>query len=198
VRYHTRYPGIHLRLRQAAAADLQRLLLDGELDLAIASPPEPADERLVAVHLLHSPLVLACRADDPFASRKTVGLADLAGRNLIGFPRGWVIRTLADRMMDQSGVRLDVNLEINDTSTLLDLVEAGLGVALIAEGLATQRRALRAVRLSGRKINWAISAVAVAPGPFNPAARELWRLITDAPQRGSDQINERRTKAVTQ
>jgi DNA-binding transcriptional LysR family regulator len=198
VRYHKRYPGIHLRLRQAAAADLQRLLLDGELDLAIASPPEPADERLVAVHLLHSPLVLACRADDPFASRKTVGLADLAGRNLIGFPRGWVIRTLADRMMDQSGVRLDVNLEINDTSTLLDLVEAGLGVALIAEGLATQRRALRAVRLSGRKINWAISAVAVAPGPFNPAARELWRLITDAPQRGSDQINERRTKAVTQ
>jgi DNA-binding transcriptional LysR family regulator len=185
VRYHCRYPGIELRLRQAAAADLHRLLIDGELDLAVASPPEPADERLVAVDLFHTPLVLACRADDPLASRKTVAASDLAGRNLIGFPRGWVLRTLADRMMHQSGMHLDFNLEINDTSTLLDLVEAGLGVALIAEVLTTQRRALRPVRLSGPKINWTISAVAIAPGPINPAAGELWHAITRFPHRAA-------------
>jgi DNA-binding transcriptional LysR family regulator len=83
--------------------------------------------------------------------------------------------------MQQSGVQLDVNLEVNDTSTLLDLVEAGLGVALIAEGLITKRRALRAVKLSGPTVNWTISAVALAPGPTNPAAAELWHLITQLP-----------------
>jgi DNA-binding transcriptional LysR family regulator len=197
VRYHQRYPGIHLRLRQAAATDLLRQLVDGELDLAITSPPEPADARLVAVELLQTPLVLACRSDDPIAKRKTIGLADLTGRNLIGFPRGWVIRTLADRMMDQAGVHLDVDLEVNDTSTLLDLIEAGLGVALIAEGLVTQRRVLTTVRLSGRKINWTISAVAVAPGPFNPAARELWHLITGAQHASSAARARRQSPAVT-
>jgi DNA-binding transcriptional LysR family regulator len=197
VRYHQRYPGIQLRLRQAAATDLVRQLIEGELDLAITSPPEPVDARLVAVELLQTPLVLACRTDDPIAKRKTIGLRDLTGRNLIGFPRGWVIRMLADQMMDQTGVHLDVNLEVNDTSTLLDLIEAGLGVALIAEGLTTQRRALRTVRLSGPKINWTISAVAVAPGPFNPAARELWHLITGALHVSGAAKARRQSPAVT-
>ncbi|MDX6267004.1 MAG: hypothetical protein QOD70_1744 [Frankiales bacterium] len=181
VRFHDRHPGVELRLRQAAARDLHQQLVHGELDLAIASPPEPADERLVAIDLLQTPLVLACCTDDQYANRKTISPADLAGRSMIGFPPGWSLRTLAERRMQQSGVQLDVNLEVNDTSTLLDLVEAGLGVALIAEGLITKRRALRAVKLSGPTANWTISAVALAPGPTNPAAAELWQLITQLP-----------------
>lgn len=181
VRFHHRHPGVELRLRQAAARDLHQQLVHGELDLAIASPPEPADERLVAIDLLQTPLVLACCTDDQYANRKTISPGDLAGRSMIGFPPGWSLRTLAERRMQQSGVQLDVNLEVNDTSTLLDLVEAGLGVALIAEGLITKRRALRAVKLSGPTVNWTISAVALAPGPTNPAAAELWHLITQLP-----------------
>jgi DNA-binding transcriptional LysR family regulator len=196
VRYHQSYPGIHLRLRQAVATDLLRQLIDGELDLAITSPPQPVDPRLLVVDLLQTPLVLACRTDDPIAKRKTIGLGDLTGRNLIGFPRGWVIRTLADQMMDLTGVHLDINLEVNDTSTLLDLIEAGLGVALIAEGLTSQRRALTTVRLSGRTINWTVSAVAVAPGPFNPAARELWHLITGAQHASGAAKAQRQSPAV--
>jgi DNA-binding transcriptional LysR family regulator len=181
--YHRRYPGIELHLRQASSAELHRLLMSGELDLAIASPPASSTvDRLVAVDLFRTPLVLACRADDPLASREIVAMSDLAGRNLIGFPRGWAMRALADRLMQESGVQLDVNLEVNDTSILLDLVDAGLGVALIAEALAMQRRPLRPVPFHAPTVEWIVSAVAAAPGPANPAARELWRLITQFPR----------------
>jgi DNA-binding transcriptional LysR family regulator len=194
-RFHHRHPGVELRLRQASAADLHRQLVDGELDLAVASLPEPRDERLVAVDLLQTPLVLVCRADDPFADRKTVGVGDLVGRNLIGFPPGWVIRSLADRLMHQSGTHLDVNLEVNDTATLLDLIEAGLGVAILAEGLTAQRRTLRAVRLRGPRVDWTISAVAVAPSPGNPAAAELWNLITRFPRRAAGKVTAQKRPA---
>ena len=177
-RYHRRYPDIELRLRQAAAADLHRLLLDGELDLAVASPPEPRDSRLTAVELFRTPLVLACRADDPLAQRRSISVKQLHGRNMIGYPTGWAMRGLADRAIHRSALHLDVNLEVNDTSTSLDLIEAGLGVALIAEALATQRHALHTVQLSGPPINWTISALAAAPEPTNHAAGELWRRIT--------------------
>jgi DNA-binding transcriptional LysR family regulator len=180
--YHRRYPGIELRLRQAPAGDLHRLLVEGELHLAVTAPPDPKDERLVAVNLFRSPLVLACPVGDPLAGRKTVAVKDLVGRNLIGFPPGWVIRALGDRLIHESGVRLEVNLEVNDTAMLLDLVEAGLGVALIADALTTGRRGIHTVRLSGPKAVWTISAVAIAPEPSNPAARELWRLITRTDQ----------------
>src|SRR3954469_9378276 len=59
-RYHRRYPGIELRLRQASADDLHRLLLDGDVDLCVASPPDPTDDRVTTVDLLHTPVVLAC------------------------------------------------------------------------------------------------------------------------------------------
>jgi DNA-binding transcriptional LysR family regulator len=178
-RYHRRYPGIELRLRQASADDLHRLLLDGDVDLCVASPPQPADDRLTSVDLLHTPVVLACRADDPYANRKKVALGDLAGRNLIGFPRGWSMRNLTDRATAAAGLPLDVNLEVNDTATLLDLVEAGLGVTLIADALARQRRPLRTVPLSGPpKMDWTVSALTLAPAPTNPAALALWQLLT--------------------
>src|SRR4051794_19371495 len=178
-RYHRRYPGIELRLRQASADGLHQLLLDGDLDLAVASPPQPADDRLTAVDLLHTPVVLACRTDDPYATKRSVALRDLTDRNIIGFPRGWSLRNLTDRATTAAAVPLDVNLEVNDTATLLDLVEAGLGVTLIAEALARQRRSLRTVPLTGGpEIGWTVSALTLAPAPANPAALPLWRLLT--------------------
>src|SRR3954468_2493674 len=178
-RYHHRYPGIQLRLRQSSAAALHQLLLDGQLDLCVPSPPEPADARLTTIDLLHTPVVLACRADDPYATRRSVSLRDLADRNIIGFPRGWAMRNLTDRATAAVAASLEVNLEVNDTATLLDLVEAGLGVTLIAEALALQRRSLRTVPITGRpKLDWTVSALTLAPAPANPAALALWQLLS--------------------
>ena len=178
-RYHRMHPGIELRLRQASADDLHQLLLDGDLDLCVASPPEPADHRLTTVDLLRTPIVLACRTDDPYATRRSVLLRDLADRNIIGFPRGWAMRNLTDRATTAADVSLEVNLEVNDTATLLDLVEAGLGVTLIADALVRQRRSLRTVPLSGGpRIDWTVSALILDPVPTNPAALALWQQLT--------------------
>ena len=161
----------------AAADELHRMLSDGQLDLAVATPPDPADDRFIGVELFRTPLVLVCRRDDPAAIRKTMAPGELSGRDLVGFPTGWGVRTLADRMAHTSGTRLDFNLEVNDVSTMLDLVEAGLGVAFLPAGPVT-RRALSRVPLSGPTIDWTISAVTSAPRPSNPAAHESWRLMS--------------------
>lgn len=177
-RYTRRYPGIELRLRHAPARELHRQLLDGELDIAISWPPERPNPRLAAVTLMRTPLILACRHDDPLATHRTVSANDLAERSMVGFPYGWAMHSLSDQFLRRAGTTVTTHLEVNDTATALDLVEAGLGVALIAETLATPRRALRTVPLRGKPIEWVVSAIAVDPAPTNPAARELWRLIT--------------------
>lgn len=177
-RYTRRYPGIELRLRQAPARELQQQVLDGELDIAICWPAEPPDARLSTVTLMRTPLVLVCRHDDPLAARRTASATDLARRRVVGFPAGWAMHSLSEQFIRRSTITLNPHFEVNDTATALDLVEAGLGVALIAEALATPRRALRMVPLRGQPIDWVICAIAVDPAPVNPAARELWRLIT--------------------
>jgi DNA-binding transcriptional LysR family regulator len=177
VRYHRRHPHVELHLRHEPAAMLLQLLIAGELDLAVASSPDRPDNRLVTVDLLRTPMVLACRADDELAARATITVQSLSQRNLIGFARGWANRSLADQMLARAGMSIEPSLEINDTATLLDLIEAGLGVAILAEALVTQRRQLTAVPIRPTT-HWTISAFAASPGPTNPAARQLWTQIT--------------------
>jgi DNA-binding transcriptional LysR family regulator len=177
-RFSRRYPGVELRLRHAPARTLQRLVGDGDLDIAITWPSGVVDARLASVMLLRTPLVLVCRDDDPLADRRAIAASDLRDRRLVGFREGWAMHSLTEQFLQRTGTPLDVHFEVNDTGTALDLVDAGLGIALIAEALATGRRALRTVPLRGRPIDWVICAVSAAPAPTNPAARELWHLIT--------------------
>jgi DNA-binding transcriptional LysR family regulator len=160
------------------------LVLDGELDIAITWPSERPDSRLIRVTLMQTPLVFVCRDDDPLASHKAIAPSDLAERRLVGFPEGWAMHSLTERFLRRPGIALTTHFEVNDTATALDLVEAGLGVALIAEALAARRRRLRTVPLRGRRIDWLICAVASDPAPSNPAARELWHLVTRSASAG--------------
>src|SRR5579884_376217 len=172
-RFHGDHPEVELHLRQAASGRLLRMLSEGELDLAIASPPDHPDEGFVTVELLRSPLVLACRVDDPLARRPGVAAEALADRELVSFPVDWGVHELVRRLLRRAGLSDQGQLEVNDTTTLLDLVEAGIGIALIPEVLAALRPRLHTVPLLGTPVVWTISALSRTTGTNNPAAAEL-------------------------
>jgi DNA-binding transcriptional LysR family regulator len=77
--------------------------------------------------------------------------------------------------------------EVNDTETLLDLVEVGLGAAVLPEAIATLRGArLRQIEISGRRWNWTMTAQTLAHGPPNPAAQALWTMLVEQAATGAD------------
>lgn len=176
-RYRVAYPGIQIRLRQASSADLGDLLADGTLDVIFATAPDEPIRGVASVPLVTSPLVVVCTTEDALAHRRRVTLATVAKQDVVGFPPGWGIRDLADRAMRAAGVEPRVDLEVNDTTTLLDLVEGGLGIAVIPEAIADLRPALATVAISGSNWEWAIAAQTLAPTPMNPAARALWQML---------------------
>jgi DNA-binding transcriptional LysR family regulator len=63
--------------------------------------------------------------------------------------RGW-IRIAGDRAFAAAGIERHVAFEINDLQTILDLVDAGLGVAILPRSLAPLRTRLRFIRLRGK------------------------------------------------
>jgi DNA-binding transcriptional LysR family regulator len=176
-RYRAAYPGIGLKLQQASSTELGHLLRGGAVDMVFATAVDEPSAEIVSFPLVRSPLVVVCRADGTLGRRGTIALSSLAGRDQIGFPLGWGVRDLADRATRAAGIEPRVDLEVNDTSTLLDLVEAGLGVAVIPEAIARLRPALQQVTITDGSWNWTIAAQAVAPAPVNPAARALWAML---------------------
>jgi DNA-binding transcriptional LysR family regulator len=178
-RYRSTYPGIQIRLRQASSADLATMLADGLLDVIFATARDEPSSGILSIPILQSPLVVAGGTDDVLIDGPSFDLADAMGHQFIGFPRGWGIRELVDRAMRAAGVEPRVDLEVNDTTTLLDLVEAGLGIAVVPIAIARLRPAVATVDLAGPTWHWVVAAQTTAPEPANPAGRALWDMVKE-------------------
>jgi DNA-binding transcriptional LysR family regulator len=182
-RYRQTYPRIELRLRHAASADLNRLLREHPLDLIFTTGSNDQQADVAALPLVESPLVVAGTPSSPLAARPTVDLSALADQPIVGYPTGFGVRALADQAFLSRGFEPRYAFEVNDTTTLLDLVEAGLGLAVVPEAIARLRPNLHRATIKGRAWTWTIAAETLAPVPPNPAARALWNLLVDTATR---------------
>jgi len=183
-RYRALYPGVKLKLEHASTAELGRLLHDRALDMTFATDLNGASSDVVSIPLLRSPLVV-CTADGVFRRRRTIALADVAETAQVSFPPGWGVTTLVERVLRSAGIEPRADLEVNDTDTLLDLVAAGLGTAIIPRALAQLRPALQQLAITDGSWDWTVVAQVLAPAPVNPAARALWAMLSPGPSDAS-------------
>lgn len=178
-RYRSAYPGIELRVQQASAPQLGRMLADHDLDVIFRAVADQTPD-LVSIPLASSPLVVICNPAHPLAGSAAVDLRALSGGPLVCYPLTWTLRTLSDRAFRSSGVEPHYAFEVTDALTLLDFVEIGLCVALFPEAIATSiSPGLREIPISHRRWDWTLRAETLPPGPPNPAARALWAMLAD-------------------
>ncbi|MEU3406113.1 LysR substrate-binding domain-containing protein [Streptomyces sp. NPDC006670] len=123
-------PGVDLRLRQCPADAMAHLLRTREADLCLASEPLTG-AGLESVELLREEVLLAVPDGHRLAGREDVAVAELAGEPFLTPGPGHWQRELADRLFARAGLRPAVACEGNEPGALLDLVGAGLGVALL-------------------------------------------------------------------
>jgi DNA-binding transcriptional LysR family regulator len=177
-RFRTEHPGVGIRLSFAGSTALLDLVSAGRLDLAVVAVCDPAPHGVELHPMGTQDLVLLCNPDHPFARQEGVELADAAGGVFVGFQPDWAARVLAGRAFSAAGFPYRVDLEVNDVHTLLDLVEHGLGVAIVPSSFTHKRPdRLRAIPLLGEAVPAWTVAVAV-PQTATPAADALLAQLT--------------------
>jgi DNA-binding transcriptional LysR family regulator len=160
--YREAYPGVTLDLRELTSdiqlRDLRALRIDAGMLLA---PVE--DASLLSLPLLREPLVVAMPSNDPLARRSgRVSLKTLATRSFILFPRSNA-PGLHDMIVDfcrAAGFAPRVAQEAIQMQTIISLVSAGLGVALVPASLMDLRRSgvvYRALREQSPQITVALA-----------------------------------------
>ncbi|WP_166969930.1 LysR family transcriptional regulator [Brevibacterium atlanticum] len=129
-----RHPGINLDLRpQMYCGEAAIALRDGEMDLAVVSPPAPAG---VDVHVIRQESVmLAVPSDHPMAGRESIGMAELTGQPFISYApsHGSQVREVMMRLADEAGFLPRIVQEAPDPYSLLALVGAQVGMAIVVE-----------------------------------------------------------------
>lgn len=174
--FRAEHPGVAIRLGYAGSAALLADVAGGRLDLAVLAVCSTVPAGVVLHPLAERRLVLLCRPDHPLAGRSGVRPGDVAAETFVGFRPDWAARALTDRAFAAAGLTHRVELEVNDVHSMLDLVEAGLGLAVVPEPIAAKRPdRLVPVPLEGDVPPWEV-AVAVPASPSPAAAVFLERL----------------------
>lgn len=129
-RYRERYPKIRIRVLDAGANDVLSAVVRSEADFGlnfIGSQEPDIEFRL----LREERFVAACRRDHPIARRRHVAWTELAQYDYISVSKASGNRLLLDQALAGLPGRPQSIYETQHVTTMLGLVEAGLGVAAV-------------------------------------------------------------------
>jgi DNA-binding transcriptional LysR family regulator len=141
-RFRQKYPGITLKLLELTGDRQQALLQSGELDLGLSILPSPASD-LTMRPVFREPLIAAVPASHPLAARRRAALRSLAAEPFIQFPRELApgLYDLAIAACQKAGFTPNLSQEAIQMQTILGLVAAGLGVAVVPRCMSKLQRA---------------------------------------------------------
>ncbi len=139
--YKQRYPAVEVTLHELLSneqiVELSERRLDAGLVRPFAARPVLASEKLV-----EEPLVLALPAHHPLAAHQTVDIRQLDGLALIGFTAtaARYFHDMIEAWLLNAGVTPLIVQRATQSHTVISLVSAGLGVAVVPEASARVHR----------------------------------------------------------
>ncbi|CAN5208295.1 LysR substrate-binding domain-containing protein [soil metagenome] len=126
-------PDVDVRVRGEMLVPAQLAALrSGGIDLALLRPPV-LDEGFTTRVVRRDPLLVAMPATHPLAGRTSVVVTDLRDTDLVAHAGGGrsVMGALLIGLCADAGFTPRISHEVEETSTLVTLVAAGLGVAVV-------------------------------------------------------------------
>lgn len=176
-------PGVSVSLHDMSSSAQIEGLRVGRIDVGFARLPVPGDLRSIPV--LSDRLAIAHPDDvDPPTDEATVaGWLDRQPLVRLAPARGPGLSSQIARFLDDIGAHPAVAQEADDLQTVLALVAAGAGTAIVPEsGRHITPPRVRMTAVSGRSASWRVGAV-WKPGTESPVVRAfLARLTQPAPR----------------
>lgn len=144
-----------IRIVTGTIEEIKQKLLDYSIDLAIIGNP-PWDKNLESVLLDQDHLCLIASPENPITRNKEISLSDLRNENLILRSPSASTRQVFEaflRSNQESISNFHIMMELDNVTTIKDLVMRNLGVSIISNSACIAEQAkgkLVAIKLSGK------------------------------------------------
>ncbi|PWC36399.1 LysR substrate-binding domain-containing protein [Azospirillum sp. TSO35-2] len=177
-RFRARYPEVLIQLEVVASDIVVGLVAEGRADLGITdSAPMHSGVRLEPFH--SSFLACVMPADHALARHEVLCPADLAAMPCIALTRRHSMRSRIDQLFADAGVTRRVVMETSTAVSALELVRAGLGIAVMNPyPLADRRDATLVWRRFEPALEYRSCCVLPSAVPVTPHARRFQRLLS--------------------
>jgi DNA-binding transcriptional LysR family regulator len=176
--YHQQYPRIRVRIIDDSANGVLASVTRGEAEFGIniTGNQEPDID---FQGILTESFVVACRHDHPLASRSTVSWAEIGQYDYMTVDRSSGNRLLLDLALAHTSLNLAWCYEARHVSTLIGLVEAGLGIAVVPRLSmpADEHPTLTSISLTDPTVERMVGLVRRRGRELTPSALHLYQLI---------------------
>ena len=179
-RYHERYPKVRVKLFDAGANEVLAAVARGEVDFGldfIGSQETGIEFR----PLLEERFVAACRRDHPLARKRHATWSDLARYDYISVSKSSGNRLLLDQALaNVPGCPRSI-YEAEHVTTMIGLVEAGLGVAAVPSLAmpAADHPLLVSVPLSAPVVSRKVGLIRRKDRPLSASAEQLYDFLLE-------------------
>ncbi|WP_028601043.1 LysR family transcriptional regulator [Ottowia thiooxydans] len=174
-RYHEQYPRIRVKVFDAGANEVLSAVARSEADFGLnfIGSQEPEIE---FKPLLEERFVAACRRDHPLALARKVSWSELSQYDFISTSKSSGNRLLIDQALAGLTSRPQSLFEAQHVTTMLGLVEAGLGVAAVPSMAmpGPDHPLLVSVPLVDPIVTRKVGLIRRKGRPLSPAAQQLY------------------------
>jgi len=179
-RYHERSPKVRVKVLDAGANEVLATVARGEADFGLNFIGAQEGE-LDFKPLVEERFVAACRRDHPLAKLRRVSWAQLSDHDYISVGRASGNRVLLDQALAGVAGRPQAIYETQHVTTMLGLVEAGLGVAAVPSMAmpASDHPLLVSVPLVDPVVTRKVGLIRRRGRSLSPAAQQLYDLFSE-------------------
>jgi DNA-binding transcriptional LysR family regulator len=129
------HPRIQITLRIADTSDIISDILTGDVEAGIVGS-KPADRRLMFQEIYSDELGLIVHPEHKWANRLSIDVTELAHEPFISRERGSGTRMVADKILEQHGIDLNmmnVIAEMGSTEAVREGIKAKIGVSILSK-----------------------------------------------------------------
>lgn len=121
------YPKIKIELIEQGTSSLEKMLLNGELDLALVRADKKY-EQLCYSGIIREEIVAGLPTSHPLASNQHISMEQFCKEPLVLFHEGYFLRESVSHYSKTNNVELDIRMETNLIELLKSLVKNGVGI----------------------------------------------------------------------
>lgn len=178
-KFHELHPSVHVRIFETPSAAIAELVQSGEVEFGLSALQTNRWD-LETETISASPMALACPSRHALAKKRSVAWSELRGLPLIRVSAKTAIRPIIDDAIAEARVALNWQYEVQHVETAVNLVEVGLGFAIVPMmDVALHGQGLIAVPLRGPKLSCAFGFMTRRGIPLSPPAAELRGFLID-------------------
>lgn len=150
--FSNKYPGIKLHIESGIAGELEARLKTADLDFILAFHEQSDNEGLEMQLLFSSRIKMVTSKKHPLAKLNRISLKELAQTEMILANKGFSSRDMLDEIFKKNNIIPNIKIEMNDTHSLLSLVDTGNWVTIINEKTITGWEDLVAIPITGKEL----------------------------------------------